>query len=82
MQVPQVMHYILRYENPISPTILGKKNKFKKRFISYFKNNGITILKKHINGDHYLIARKFEEKINNDAKKPCGIKNNLQRRGL
>jgi hypothetical protein len=39
-------------------------------------------LKKHINGDHYLIARKFEEKINNDAKKPCGIKNNLQRRGL
>jgi hypothetical protein len=68
------MRYILCYEKPISPTILGQKTKFKKRFISYFKNNGIIALKKHINGDHYLIARKFEEKINNDIKNLVELK--------
>jgi hypothetical protein len=31
-------------------------------------------LKKHINGDHYLIARKFEEKVNNHAKNLVKLK--------
>jgi hypothetical protein len=68
MQVPQVMHYTLHYEKPISSAILGQRTKFMKGFVSYFKNNGITTLKKHIDGYHYLIARKFEEKINNNVK--------------
>jgi len=65
---------MLHYEKPISPIILRHTAKFKKRFISYFKNNGITTLKKHINGDHYLIARKVEEKINNNAKSLVELK--------
>jgi hypothetical protein len=65
---------MLRYEKPISLAILGQKNMFKKRFISYFKNNEITTLKKHIDGDHYLIARKFEEKVNNNAKSLMELK--------
>jgi hypothetical protein len=50
---------MLCYEKPISLVILRQKTKVRKRFISYFKNNAITALKKHIDGDHYLIARKI-----------------------
>jgi hypothetical protein len=82
MQVPQVMHYMLHYEKLISLTILGKKTKFRKRFVSYFKNNGITTLKKHIHGDHYLIARKFEEKINNNAKSLVKLKQPTKKRSI
>jgi hypothetical protein len=31
-------------------------------------------LKKHIDGDHYLIARKLEEKVNNNAKSLVELK--------
>jgi hypothetical protein len=65
---------MLHYEKPISLVILGQKTKFRKRFVSYLKNNGITTLKKHINGDHYLIARKFEEKVDNNAKSLLELK--------
>jgi hypothetical protein len=65
---------MLCYEKPISLVILRQKTKVRKRFISYFKNNAITALKKHIDGDHYLIARKFEEKVNNNAKSLVELK--------
>jgi hypothetical protein len=29
------------------------------------KNNGITTLKKHVDVDHVMLAKKFEEKLNN-----------------
>ncbi len=68
------MCYMLRHEKPISLAILGQKIKLKKRFISHLKNNGIIALKKHMDGDHYLIARKFDKKINNNAKNLVELK--------
>ncbi len=32
--------------------------------ITYYKTYGITILKKHVDGDHVVIVKKFEETIN------------------
>lgn len=78
MQVPQVMCY----EKPISPAILGQKTKFKKRFVSYFRNNGITTLKTHIDGNHYLTAKKFEEKVNNNAKSLVELKKPTKKRSI
>jgi hypothetical protein len=36
-----------------------------KGIIPYFKNNGITTLKKHVDVDRVALAKKFEEKLNN-----------------
>jgi hypothetical protein len=36
-----------------------------KGIIPYFKNNGITTLKKHVDVDCVALAKKFEEKLNN-----------------
>jgi hypothetical protein len=64
VQVPQVMHCMLCYEKLVDPTILGQKIRLKKELVSYFKCNGITTLKKHVDGNHFLIARKFVEEMN------------------
>jgi hypothetical protein len=37
----------------------------KKGLISYYKTNGITSLKKHVDVDHSFIAQTFEEKMIN-----------------
>jgi len=42
----------------------------KKGLISYFKDNDVTTLKKHVDVDHGLIAKKVEEKVNNNMKSP------------
>jgi hypothetical protein len=39
-----------------------------KGLVLYFKNNVITTLKKHVNVKHGLIAKKFEEEVNNNTK--------------
>ncbi len=46
----------------------------------YFKNNGIITLKKHVDANCELIAKKFEEKMNGSMK--VQWKDNLQRKGL
>jgi hypothetical protein len=36
-----------------------------KGIIPYLKNNGVPILKEHVDVDHVTLAKKFEEKLNN-----------------
>ncbi len=36
--------------------------------MSYFQSNGITTLKKNVNGKHGLLAKKFEEEVDNNTK--------------
>lgn len=43
---------------------------WRKGLISYFKDNDVTTLKKHVDVDHGLIAKKVEEKVNNNMKSP------------
>ncbi len=62
------MRYMLCYEKLVSLAILGQRTKWKKRLVSYFKSNGITTLKKHLNGNHFLIARNLGKKLNNNVK--------------
>jgi len=50
----------------------------KKGLISYFKDNDVTTLKKHVDVDHGLIIKKVEEKVNNNMKNL--IESNLQKR--
>lgn len=38
--------------------------------MSYFKNNGIITLKKHVDANHGLIAKIFEEEVDNNMKIP------------
>jgi len=52
----------------------------KKGLISYFKDNDVTTLKKHVDGDHGLIAKKVEEKMNNKMKSP--IESQFCKKGL
>jgi hypothetical protein len=58
---------MLCYRKPI---VLERrtKNKIKKGFVSYFKNNGIIVLKKHMDANHGIIVKKFEEEVNNNFK--------------
>jgi hypothetical protein len=42
----------------------------RKVLVSYFKNNGLITLKKHMDLNHRLIAKTFEEKMNNNMKSP------------
>jgi hypothetical protein len=48
--------------------------------VFYFKNNGITTLKKHVDANHELIAKTIEEKVNGSMK--VQWQDNLQRKGL
>jgi hypothetical protein len=48
--------------------------------ILYSNGNGIITLTKHVYVDHYMIAKLFEEKVNNLLKKL--MKENLQRKDL
>jgi hypothetical protein len=53
------MHCILYYQKPI----IGINSQARKGLISYFKTNGITSFKKHLDVVH-IIAKMFEEEIN------------------
>lgn len=48
--------------------------------ISYYKTNGITLLKNHVDAYHLVLNKKFERKVNNSLK---GIveKSNMLRNG-
>jgi len=57
----QVMRCILHYDNVVN--ILNPRTKERKGFITYYKIYGIITLKKHVDVDHCIITKKFEEKI-------------------
>jgi hypothetical protein len=61
------MRCILCYANPI--LITNAKTQARKCLILYISANGITTLKKHVYVDHCMIAKIFEEKVNNLLKK-------------
>ncbi len=61
----QVMRCILCYDNAIN--ISNPRTKERKGLITYYKNYGITTFKKHVDAYHFIIAKKFEEKINNEV---------------
>jgi hypothetical protein len=60
----QVMRCILCYHNAIN--ILNPRTKQRKGLITYYKTYGITALKKHVDVNHYVIVKKFEEEIDNE----------------
>jgi len=64
-KVLQVMRCMICH-NEYVPFIA--KTKLKKRIISYFKSNGITTLKKHVDVEHTLLTKKFEEEVNSLVK--------------
>ncbi len=50
------------YNILIGHAILDQKTRLKKGFVSYFKNNGINILK-IVDANHGEIAKTIEEKV-------------------
>ncbi len=49
--------------------IINQWTRVMKGLVSYFKSSGIiTTLKKHVNVEHGLIAKKFEDEVNNNTK--------------
>ncbi len=62
-KVFQLMRRHVCYYNQI--TITNSRTQLRKGIISYFKNNGITTLKKHVD---VVFAKKFEEELNNFGK--------------
>jgi hypothetical protein len=53
---------IICYQEPIIG--INLKIQARKGLISYYKTNEITSFKKHVDVDHNLIAKMFEEEVN------------------
>jgi len=60
----QIMKCIICYDNYVN--IFNQIIKERKKLITYYKIYGITVLKKHVDANHSIIANKFEEEINNE----------------
>jgi hypothetical protein len=73
----QIMKCILCYDNAIN--IINPKTKNKKGLIIYYKTYGIIVLKKHVSAYHSIIAKKFEEEINNEITK--NVERQLTKKG-
>jgi ribosomal protein L16 Arg81 hydroxylase len=63
----QIMHFILCYQK----TVIGinPRTQVRKGLISYYKTNGITFLKNHVDAYHVFLPQMFEEKVNNFLRK-------------
>jgi len=60
-KIPQVMKCHLCYK---TPTLYTPRTKLRKGLISYYKTNGISTLKKHVDAEHHLLANKLDEEMN------------------
>jgi hypothetical protein len=58
------MKCIICYDNYVN--IFNPRIKERNNLITYYKTYGITVLKKHVDANHFIIANKFEEEINNE----------------
>jgi hypothetical protein len=58
-KVPQVMCYILCYNKLVGHVVFEQKIRLRKDFVSYFTNNGMIVLQKHVDANHGLIAKNF-----------------------
>jgi len=56
-----IMHCILYYQELVIG--INLRIQTRKRLISYYKTNGITSLKKHVDVKHTIITKLFKEKI-------------------
>jgi hypothetical protein len=56
----QIMHYILCYQEPIIG--INLRIQTRKRLIFYYKKNGITFPKKHVDAKHIVITNFFLKK--------------------
>jgi hypothetical protein len=54
------MHCILRYQKPVIG--INSRTQARKIFYYYYKKNGITSLKKHVDAKHAISAKMFEKK--------------------
>jgi hypothetical protein len=57
----QVMRCILCYDNAIN--IFNPRTKERKGLIIYYKNYGITTLKKHVDTYHFIIVKNLKKKL-------------------
>jgi len=66
---------ILCYQKFI--TRINSKTQTRKGLISYYKTNGITSLKKHVDVKHIVIIKMFEEEVKSlpSKKRMCHKKN-------
>jgi hypothetical protein len=64
----QLMRCIFCYVNPF--LIINAKTQATKGLILYSPTNGIIALKKHDYANHCMIAKIFEEEVNNLLKEP------------
>jgi len=60
----QVMRCILCYDDAVN--IPNARTKERKGLITCYKTYDINVLKKHVDVDHFIIVKKFEEEINNE----------------
>lgn len=61
VDIPQLICCVISYNDPMSFTIFTQRTRLKKGLVFYFKNNGLIALKKHLNANHGLSAKKFEK---------------------
>jgi len=59
LEQPQIVRCLLCYNAPMN--VSNPRTQTRKGLIAYYKTNGITFLKKHVDADHYLISKKIEE---------------------
>jgi len=72
----QIMRCIMCYDNVVN--IPNSKTKERRGLITYYKTYGITALKKHVNANHFAIAKKFEKAIDNEIIE--SVERNLQKK--
>lgn len=57
------------YLNPI--IVANSITQMRKGIISYFKTNEIKKFKKHVDANHNMLAKKFDEEMNSYIKNKC-----------
>ncbi len=61
VNVLQLMFFMVCYNSLMS--FLYQRTRLKKGLVFYFKSNGIIVLKKHVDANHGLIVKTFEENL-------------------
>ncbi len=62
LEHPQVTKCLLCSNAPMN--VFNPRTQARKGLISYYKTNGITSLKKHVDVNHFLIYKKIEKEVN------------------
>jgi hypothetical protein len=76
MKSLQTMKCILCCNNPI--LVYNLKIQARKGLTLYNTTNGIITLKKHVNANHFIIAKKFEEEMNSRLKGEVELAKKIQ----